>query len=346
MESISYKDRQLLITGGTGLVGSYLLRYLVRQGYTRIRALYRPGSRFDLVADIRSKIEWVESDLLDVIGLESALEHVEGVYHCAALISYVARDRKRMLSTNRDGTANLINLCLATGVKKLVHVSSIAAIGRDRRKPHVNESNKWQRSPDNTYYAISKFQAEQEVWRGQAEGLTVAVVNPSVILGGGFWDRGPQKIFPLVWRQFPFYPTGSTGFVDVRDVARFLILLMESDQHGERYILNSDNIPYRELQRRIAEALGRKPPSIALPSGLARWGAYLEGLRSWFTGSEPLLNRESARLTGSSYYYDNQKSREAFDFHYLPLERTITETAELFLSAAQNGFAPRVLPLV
>lgn len=346
MPAAPQQDRQILVTGGTGLVGSYLLRYLVQQGYTRIRAIHRLSSRFDLVADIREQIEWVVCDLLDIAGLEMAMQDVTQVYHCAAVISHHPRDHRDMLRTNRHGTANVVNLCLAKGVSKLVHVSSIAAIGRDRRIPEVSETNKWQNSPDNSYYAISKFQAEQEVWRGQAEGLTVAVANPSVILGGGFWDQGPQKIFGLVWRQFPFFPLGSTGFVDVRDVARFLILLMESDKQGERYILNSANLSYRELQTQIARALGRRPPRWYLPPRLARWGGRLEGLRSRLTGSDPLINRETARLTGSTYYYNNQKSVEEFDFQYLSIDRTITETAALFRSAAANGFSPSVLPLV
>lgn len=339
------KDKLILVTGGTGLVGSYLIRFLLKRGYTRIRALCRSESRFDLLEEVKDQIEWVESDILDVIGLEEAMEGVRLVYHCAALISFYPEDRSLMLRTNRNGTANVVNSSLYAGVEKLVYVSSIAAIGRNKKSNQVDEQTKWQRNPDNSHYAISKFQAEQEVWRGQAEGLTVAVVNPSVILGGGFWDSGPQKIFGMTWKEFPFYPVGATGFVDVRDVARFMIILMESEMKGERYILNGTNTSYQQLQTEIARSLDRRPPRYALSPTLAGWAARLSWLRSKLTGKSPLITRENARMTSLAYTYANTKSQRDFDFNYIPFERTIGETANLFREAAKDSFSPKTLPL-
>lgn len=344
--SSSQKDTLTLVTGGTGLVGSYLIRYLLTEGYTRIRALYRTGSRFDLVEEVKDRVEWVEADLLDIFGLEDAMEGVKRVYHCAALISFLPGERDLMLRTNRDGTANVVNACLHAGVEKLLYVSSIAAIGRDKKSNRINEATKWQRSPDNSYYAISKFQAEQEVWRGRAEGLPVVVVNPSVILGAGFWDSGPQQIFKMTWREFPFYPVGETGFVDVRDVARFMILLMESDIQGERYILNSTNTSFEHLQKGFAEAIDRRPPRYTLTPWMARWAARLEWLRSKVTGKHPLITRENALMTSLDYHYENDKSRRDLNFEYIPFEQTLEDIATLFKEAAEDSFNPKVLSLI
>lgn len=341
----SNKDALILVTGGTGLVGSYLIRYLLRQGYTRIRALCRAGSSFALLGDAQERVEWVKTDLLDVLGLEDALAGVRFVYHCAALISFDPAERELMLRINRDGTANIVNGCLYAGVEKLVHLSSIAAIGRDPKNAKVDENTKWQNSKDNSTYAISKFQGEQEVWRGQAEGLRVAVLNPSVILGGGFWHSGPQQVFGVVWRSYPFYPVGHTGFVDVRDVARFAILLMESEKDGERYLLNGDNASYQQVQNEIARILDRRPPRIALTPGRAALAARLEWLGSKLLGRAPLITRETAQLTTSSYTYLNDKSRRDLNFEYIPLSETIRETSELFREAAADNFPPKVLPL-
>lgn len=337
------KDALILVTGGTGFLGSYLLRLLCKEGYRRIRALRRPDSPMDLVAEVADQIEWVEGHLLDIFSLDEAMQGVQKVYHCAALVSFDPADRNRMLQVNRDGTANVVNSCLYAQVKKLVHVSSIAAIGRDRRQPVVNEQTKWQNGPDNSPYAISKFQAEQEVWRGQAEGLQVAVVNPSVILGAGFWDNGPQRVFKMAWEEFPYYPVGSTGFVDVRDVARFMVRLMDSDVSGQRFLLNGENTSYQKLQTAIAQQLDKKPPARALSRRMARWAARLEWLRSKLGGKSPLITKDAARMTALSYQYLNDKSRKAFDFTYTPLQHTIEETSALFAEAAENDFGPKIL---
>lgn len=337
------KDTQMLVTGGTGLVGSYLIRYLLQSGYTRIRAICRPASRFDLLNGLEDQVEWVETDLLDILGLEEAMEGVQQVFHCAALVSFNSSEKDLILRINRDGTANIVNAALYAGVEKLVHVSSVAAIGRDKKSTWVNEETKWVRSPDNTTYGISKFQAEQEVWRGQAEGLNVAVVNPTIILGAAFWDRGPSQFFSMSWKEFPFYTKGENGFVDVRDVARFLVLLMESDIRGERYILSGSNHSFRDMQSAIARAMDRKPPRYHLSIGVAKLAARLEWVRHKLTGKAALITLENAKMTSLIYHYKNDKSRSVFNFEYTPFEQTIRETSELFLEAAEDDFTPRVL---
>lgn len=335
----------ILVTGGTGLLGSYLLRYLVQNGFTQIRALRRPSSRMDMVEPIIDQIDWVEGDLLDIPALERAMEGIEALFNCAAIISFDPRSRQQMMRVNSEGTANIVNVALEMGVRRVVHASSIAAIGRPKTGMTISETTPWQRSKYNSNYAISKYLGEQEIWRGWAEGLEVGVVNPGVILGGGRWDEGPLKIFKLVWKNFPFYPVGNSCFVDVRDVARFMILLMESGLNGERFILGSSNMPIKNVMFQIADHCAKKRPFIKVTSLIQQIAWRIEWIRARLFGASPLITRETASHAGRSFYYDNQKSIDTFGFEYISVEDTISETASLFREAATTDFQARLLSL-
>lgn len=336
----------ILVTGGTGFVGSYLLRYLVNTGYTNIRATKRSSSAMDLVAPVQDQIEWVEADLLDVPALEDAMEGITQVYHCAALISFSPKDVSKMMTINQKGTENVVNIALHKGIKKLVHVSSIAALGRNQESNIVSEKDKWERHKQNSNYSISKYLAEQEVWRGMAEGLQVAIVNPAVILGAGRWNEGPLKLFGLVWKNFPFYPKGVSGFVDVRDVARFMIQVMESDISGERFILSSENLSFKGLQEDIASELNRNKPSILVSPFIQEVAWRLERLRGFFLPNhDPLITRETAAHSSKQFHYSNDKSKQFLSFSYIPIQQTIQETSKLFLEASKNNFSSKFLDL-
>lgn len=339
-------DRHLriLVTGATGFVGSYLLRYLLKKGYQNITALKRSGSNLDLVNDIYDKINWVECDVLDLLGLEDIIAEVELVYHCAAMVSFTAKERKLMVQVNAEGTANVVNLCLAGNVKKMVHVSSIAAIGRVKQGTTINEQSKWEHSKYNTYYAISKYAAEREVWRGMAEGLNAVIINPSMILGAGRWEDGPQTFFKLLWNNLSFYPLGVNGFVDVRDVAQMMIQLMESDISDQRYICSADNLAYRQLMKLIAEKLGKKPPTVPVQPYMNAIAWRWEWLKSTITGQAPAVTKETAYHSSRIFYYENKKSIKELKFAYRPLEQTIEETVEQFQKAAKQDFETRVFP--
>jgi nucleoside-diphosphate-sugar epimerase len=340
------KTKQILVSGGTGFVGSYLLRMLLHQGYTNIRAIRRKTSRMDLVSAIQDQIEWVEGDILDVLFIEDVMRGVQQVYHCAAMISFDARKFEDMRQVNVEGTANMVNAALHAEVEKFIHVSSIAAIGRPENGMLIDENTKWQRSKNNSQYAISKYQGEQEVWRGHAEGLNMAIVNPSVIFGAGFWDDGPLKFFKLAWKEFSFYSLGQTGIVDVRDVGRFMIQLMESNISGERYILNGSPISFKNLMFRISELLDKKPPRYKVNSIMREIAWRLEWLKSRLFGGSPFITKETARLSGQYFEYANHKSKEAFDFEYTPIDQTLAESATLFKKAAEETpISAKVLPL-
>lgn len=335
---------KILVTGATGLLGSYLTRYLLRAGKS-VRAIKRASSDMRLLGADAEQVEWFEADLMDLPAMEEALDGISHVYHCAAIISLDPKQAEQMRRVNVEGTAILVDLCLDMGIQKLVHVSSIAALGRYKNNQHVDESVQWQRSPFNSNYAISKYQAEQEVWRGSAEGLNVAVINPSVIIGSGFWDRPPTNIFTRYMKGMPFYSLGATGFVDVRDVALSMIHLMDSERSGERYIINGDNWSYQQFFNEICEQLGKKKPHIKVGKllGAVAWRA--EWLKCLFTRKAPFVTKEAVHHASRTFSYDNRKSIEQLDLQYRPIKNSIAAICNDLKQAAEKGFEPRVLPL-
>ncbi len=336
------KDQNILVTGGTGFVGSYLLRYLLDQGYQNIRALKRKSSSLDLVQTIDGKVEWIDCDILDVIGMEDAMKGVDQVYHSAALVSFLPSERDLMKLVNVEGTANVVDMALFSGVKKLIHVSSIAAIGRIKQGLTISESSKWERSPFNSKYAITKQMAEREIQRGIAEGLSANIINPSMILGAGRWDDGPQKFFKLIWNKLSYYPTGANGFVDVRDVVRMMVLLMEKNISGERFIASGTSFSYRELLNLIAGFLDKKPPQKPLKRIILECLWRYEQLKSKISKASPTVTKETALHTSRTFFYDNSKSIEKLAFEYTPIEKTISDIAPFFLDAAKHDFESRI----
>ena len=340
------KSTPIFVTGGTGFVGAYLLRYLVKMGYQNIRALKRKTSSLALVEEIKDRIAWIEGDMLDVPSLEAAMLDVKQVYHCAAVISFEKDAAKKMMKINVEGTANIVNIALDFGIEKLVHISSIAALGRVKGQKNVDENTAWQRDNANSNYAISKYLAEQEVWRGMAEGLPAAILNPSVIIGSGFWDVGTAQMFQQVWNGLPFYPTGASGFVDVRDVAKMAIQLMESEIINDRFIVNNQNLYYRDFFTAVAKKIDKKPPHIRVSSLMRGLAWRLDWLRSKLTGNPHLITKETANLVSNVFFYNNEKSIETFDYQYIPFEKSLEDITEQFIAAQKTGKSHDIMSLI
>ncbi|MBL7928599.1 MAG: NAD-dependent epimerase/dehydratase family protein [Bacteroidia bacterium] len=331
----------VLVTGGTGLVGSHLLLQLAKQE-ENIRALIRKSSSmrnvkllFEKEADLFERIEWMEGDILDVSSLTDAMQGIEKVYHCAAMISFVPKDRVKMLEINRNGTANVINLCLEMGVKKLCYASSVAAINRINESELITESTAWEENAGNSNYAVSKQAAEREVWRGIAEGLKAVMVNPGIIIGPGSWNSGSGKLFSSVWEGLKFYSEGMSGFVSADDVARAMIALMESEIDAERFIVVSENLTYREVLFQIADSLGKKRPSLKANKFLSEAAWRLAALASVFSGKTPLITRETAASGLCKVKYSNEKIRKATGMEFEKIQPVIEHTASVFLKQHQ-----------
>lgn len=323
----------VLVTGGTGFLGSYIIKQLVEKGYT-VRAIRR-GSKipFWIEKEIIDKVQWVEGDVLDVIALQDVMEGVSTVIHSAAIVSFDKKDRKQMYQVNVEGTANVVNMALEKGVRRMVHISSVAALGRTTNGDHVTEEKKWEESKTNTHYAISKFKAELHVWRGMSEGLEAVILNPATILGYGDWHSSSCAIFRQMHDGFKWYTSGINGFVDVADVAKAALLLMESSVSEQRYIACGDNWTFKKLQEQIAEGFHVAPPKTVASPFLLSVAWRLEWLKSKLTGKKPLLTRESAKVAQSQTYFESRKLLEALPgFTFTPLEETIKQACDKYRS--------------
>lgn len=340
------KNKRVLVTGGTGFVGSYILRYLVDKGYENVFCLKRESSKLDLIKPIENKISYFNGDLNDVSSLENAISQVDIVIHCAAIVSFKKKDRDVLMKVNVEGTANLVNICNDNEIEKLIHISSIASLGRSISGKMADEQTEWVDSDINSDYAISKYLAEMEVWRGHAEGLPVAILNPSLIMGAGFWDIGTGELFKKVFSGLPVYPTGTNGFVDVRDVAKMAVLLLEKNIDGERFICSSENIKLVEVFSQMAKVLNKKPPRIKLSPTLVSIASIALNLLNLIPGYSSNLTSQSVKNASFDSLYDNTKSLEMLEYSYIPIEDTISQTGKLFNETYPKGIEYSVLRLM
>lgn len=315
----------IFVTGASGLVGSHLIQSLLSKG-KKVRALYRQAVPVFAGSE---QCDWVKGDILDPIGLNEALEGVEFVYHCAAIVSFAPGAAAKMLHSNVEGTANVVNACLTQKVKKLIFVSSVAALGRIRETEAIDESMHWTPETSNSVYGQSKYLAELEVWRAMEEGLPMAIVNPVIILGAGDWNNGSSGIFKSAYNEFPWYTGGMSGFVDVLDVVDAMQILMDSNITGQRYVLSADNLSYRSLFNSIATAFNKRLPYKRVTPLLAGIVWRLEAIKGFFTGKAPLLTKETAATAQATVRFNNQKFLNAFpNFQYRKLEDTIIRVAK------------------
>lgn len=322
----------ILVTGGTGFLGSHLLETLVHSG-KEVRAVYRGKILNYVDLEIAKDIDWAQGDILDVVFLEKAMEGVDQVFHCAGLVSYNPADNARMHAVNVDGTANIVNACIANNVRKLVYVSSVAAIGRNASGEMKNESCPWEEGHHNTAYGITKHEAEMEVWRGIGEGLKAVIVNPSLLLGHSRgWEDESARLIKNVYGGFPWYTKGETGFVNVNDVAKAMVGLMESDIKSERFILNGENWPYKRLFETINHYFGKDTKLKYAAPWMESTIIYFEKLRSKRKNGKPWITRDLTKIANFKVYYDNSKVKQFLPgFEFTPIDKTIEETCKAYL---------------
>lgn len=312
--------KNILVTGATGLVGSHLVQSLVQQR-EKVKALYRSSIPSFDNAD---KVEWIKGDILDVIALEESFSDVQQVYHCAAVVSFSPKEKKNLYKTNVEGTANVVNASLNAGVEKLLHVSSVSALGRIREDQPITEQMKWTPETSNSEYGRTKHLAEMEVWRGVGEGLNAVVVNPTIILGVADWNNSSTAIFKNFYNEFPWYTEGTTGFVDVADVVKAMVMLMKSDISSERFIVSAENTTYHRLFNLIAKGFGKEPPHKKVTPSIAAIVWRLESIKALFTGKDPLVTKETARTAQAKAHFDNSRLLQFFpSFSYRTLEESV-----------------------
>ena len=338
----------LLLTGGTGFLGYYLANALAAEG-RRFFALVRSNSDTRHLVALNEWCTLVEGDVTDPESLYDALQNVGTVIHAAAMVSFEDRQEEELLKVNGQGTANLVNMMLQVGCRRLIHVSSVAALNRvDGGRPTL-VSDRWPAERPDNAYGRSKFAAEREVWRGQAEGLSVAAVYPTTILGAGRWAGSNT---PSLWNYINegarFFPYGSAGFVDVRDVSRAVLTVLDRDIDRDRFLLNAGDMDWKNFFGLVAKSLDKSPPAV----GLRRWQSALiwpvAGLWARISGEKATITRASHRTSQARYRYDGLAYVQETGNAYVPLETTILETGKAFrISRAMNDQLPATfLPLL
>ncbi|SDQ08130.1 NAD-dependent epimerase/dehydratase family protein [Flagellimonas zhangzhouensis] len=331
----------ILVTGGTGLIGSHLLLHLVKQG-KKVRSNYRTKESIEKVSKIFSfysddpnlinLIDWQQADITDISSLECLFNGVDQVYHCAALISFDPKDYKKLERTNVEGTANVVNLCLKYGIKKLCYISSIAAIGPSLNGQMVTEETEWNENKASVY-GLTKYNAELEVWRGSQEGLSVVIVNPGVVVGPGFWRSGSGSFFTYVSKEKKYYIPCGTGFVTVKDVVNAMCSLMDSEIQSERYILVSKNLTYLEFFTKIAHGLGVKAPEKEISRFMLECFWRLDWFRSNIMGKRRRLSKTMAKGLMHQDHYNGDKIKSVLPFEYESLDDAIAFCNEKFSSS-------------
>jgi dihydroflavonol-4-reductase len=321
----------IAITGANGLLGSFIVRKLIEAGRPFV-ALKRAGSDTALLHDVAGHITWRDADVTDAVSLNEALQDCTQVIHAAAVVSFNPRRKKNIFDVNVDGTRHVVNACLNHGIRRLVHISSVAALGRQKGQQHIDETSKWAESPLNSMYGESKYLAELEVFRAQEEGLSTVIVNPSVILAPADWNKSSAQLFKYVWNERAFYTRGFLSYVDVRDVARAVVKLVDAPIENERFIISAGAIAYEDFFKEIAQRLHRKPPYIKLSKKVLKIAATFEAARAWFANSEPLLTRETARLAGTHFLYDNRKITKALNFEFQTIDQSLKWCCEYYMA--------------
>ncbi|WP_033959898.1 NAD-dependent epimerase/dehydratase family protein [Psychroserpens jangbogonensis] len=333
----------ILVTGGTGLVGSHLLYKLVSEN-EHVKAIYRRAHTLERVKHVFSyytenykelydKIEWVEADLNDVPSLELAFKDVDYVYHCAALVSFEPNKYYQLRNINIDGTANIVNLSVSNNIKKLCYVSSIAAIGHEPNPNQlITEQTEWNPEEDNSVYAITKYGAEMEVWRGTQEGVPAIIINPGIILGPGYWKGGSSgNLFRLIHKGLKYYTSGTSGYVGVWDVCDIMFKLMHSDLENERYILISENLSFNDFQKKVAQALNVNPAKKEASTFILEIGWRLDWLMSKLFGKRRKISKQLAKSVRTKTIYDNSKIKNALQIEFRTIENSIAKVSKYYL---------------
>jgi dihydroflavonol-4-reductase len=310
------------ITGANGLLGSFIIRKLI-DANEKFIAFKRSSGDTSLLRDLGDRVEWRDLDLQDPVSMEEALKDVDSVVHAAALVSFDPRHVSAISRINVDGTRHLVNACLANKVSRFVFISSVGALGRVKGQTRIDERNKWVENARQTPYATSKYLSELEVFRGQEEGLSTVILNPSVILAPADWAKSSARLFKYAWDEHRFYIDGSMNYVDVRDVATAALALLKSGMENERFIVNAGAVSYKEFFDAVATRFGKKPPMIKLGSNILKIATRIEAVRAKMCRSVPLVTPDTARLAGTNFLFQNDKIKKSLNFEFQSLDTTL-----------------------
>jgi len=331
----------ILVTGSTGLVGAHLLYKLISNN-EKVRAIYRNERKLDNIKnvfstytddykDIYDSIDWFKADILDIPTLTEAFKDVDFVYHCAAFVSFEPDKYQLLRRTNIEGTANIVNLCISNSIKKLCYVSSIATLGNELNNKSITEDSIWNPEEDHSVYAITKYGAEMEVWRGTQEGVDAVIVNPGVILGAGIWRYGSGSLFKKAHKGLKYYTAGTIGLVDIEDVISIMIMLLKSDIINERYVLVAENWTYKQFLQTLARSVNREEPKKMASKKLLNFAWRLDWLKRKITGKRRQLTKHLAHSLSSKTNYNSNKIKNALNYSFNDVNKSIIKVGNLYL---------------
>ena len=318
------------VTGATGLLGSRLVSDLLQSG-RKVIALKRVNSDTKLVKGLnQNNFQWCEGDVTDIYSLLDGMKYADEVYHCAAAVDFDTRKTSYLYKVNVEGTANVVNAALEREVKKFCHASSIATLGRPQDKETLTEDYRREVSKK-SIYAITKFQAEREVWRGIAEGLNAAIVNPVIIIGPGDWKNDSSRIISLIANGLKFFTRGNVSLVNVRDVSAVMIKLMDGNIFGERFIVSSGDCSYSEFFKLITDCLGLDPPDFELKKWMLEIAWRADALKSFMFNEPHIITKEISEALFKNYTISNKKITERLNYNFMSLKDSIDEVCKEYL---------------
>lgn len=337
--------KKILITGANGLIGSYISRQLINHTQHEIYALTRKSSNVNLLDTVADRIKTIEGDLQELDKIDDQIAQMDLIIHTAGVVSYHKEDHPLLYQVNHQATKELVNLCLNFGIKDFLFLSSVSAINSGRPDLVTDENSKFAVGPHNSTYGITKHLAEMEVWRGAQEGLNVAVLNPSIVIGAGIWKNSSLQMFQQVWDGMPLMTPGSNGFVDVRDVATACTLLIEKGLRGQQFVLNAENRPYDEIITAISKGLNKKPPKRYLSKYMIPCLVGLERIRSFILRKRPLLTSTALEKSLDKQKYAGNKITAELGLNYRPIDQSIEESCKAFLESKTAGKDYAILAL-
>ena len=328
----------IAVTGATGLVGTHLLAELIKENEP-LKAFYRTEEKREesvkLIHEVYGEeikeavidVHWIRLDILDVSALSEHLSDVDYLYHCAGKISNKPSEIKLTRKINIEGTANVMNMALKKDIKKVCHVSSVAALGHSEAS-EINERSVRDNNRSVSNYSIAKYGAEMEAWRVAEEGLPIVIVNPSLIIGEGFYHSGSGQLLQKIRSGTNFYVEKVGGFVDVQDVVAAMIKLMKNDIKHERFIISAENRSIKDLMNDLSVELGQKPPQFKLSRFLLYLIWSIEIILGFFRIKKRTLTLQIINELDSKSYYDNSNIKETIGFQFTPMKETIKRVAK------------------
>ncbi|MFI5251088.1 MAG: SDR family oxidoreductase [Bacteroidota bacterium] len=319
--------KRVLVTGATGCVGSNLIRALLQMNL-KVIAFHRTTSNTLNLKGL--DVEHRYGDVRDKESLRQAIRGCDTVFHTAAIVSFWKNRRVEQLEVNVGGSRNVVEVCLQESVQKLVHTSSIAALGYRTDGELINESTSYNWGSA-VGYKYSKHLSEMEILSGVARGLNAVIVNPTVIIGpGDIYIHGGQLVRDLARRKIPAYSAGGMNLVSVHDVVTGHIAAAEKGIVGERYILGGKNFTHKDAFKLIANAVEKPAPFIRAPVMLTKSIARMFDALGAITGKEPWITSELISGLGGYNWYSIDKAKKGLGYSPSSLEGVIRETYEWY----------------